>query len=167
MNVHSAPFKAGRAAWQVMHDGFPMRHDTKRVDCYFNAQIIAGVGIFSGRPHGPGDESVSLRKRHLAPRRESIPTAAPRRVLPSARAVRPVNLPSSGGSERGASPSPGEGGASPGGGGDGEDGGDSSDGDGEPPLIARLFRSLRREKSILEEIRSEIDALLSRGGCSA
>ncbi len=97
--------------------------------------------------------------RHFAPK-------PPRRNMP-ARAVRPVNLPSSGGSERGASPSPGEGGASPGGGGDGEDGGDSSDGDGEPPLIARLFRSLGREKSLLEGIRSEIDAFLSRGGCSA
>lgn len=166
MNVHSASFKAGRAAWQVMHDGFPMRHDTKRVDHYFNAQIIAGVGIFSGRPHGPGEDTVAVRKKHSAPRREHIPTAAPRRVLPSARAVRPVNLPSSGGSERGASPSPGTGGSSPGGG-DGEDGGDSPDGDGEPPLIAHLFRSLRRERGLLESIRRNLDALLSRGGCSA
>jgi hypothetical protein len=157
MNVHSASFKAGRAAWQVMHDGFPMRHDTKRVDCYFNAQIIAGVGIFSGRPHGPGDESVSLRKRHLSPRRESIPTAAPRRVLPLARAVRPVNLPSSGGSERGASPSPGTGGSSP--------GGDSPE--GEPPQVGALFRCLGRERGLLESIRRNLDALLSRGGCSA
>lgn len=165
MNVHSASFKAGRAAWQVMHDGFPMRHDTKRVDCYFNAQIIAGVGIFSGRPHGPGEDTVAVRKKHSAPRREHIPTAAPRRVLPSARAVRPVNLPSSGGSERGASPSPGEGGASPGGGGDGEDGGDSPD--GEPPQVGALFRCLGREKALLENIRRNLDALLSRGGCSA
>lgn len=49
-----------------------------------------------------------------------------------------------------------------GGGGDGD-----PDGEPEPPLTTRLFRSLRREKSLLENIRSEIDTLLSRGGCSA
>ena len=50
-------------------------------------------------------------------------------------------------------------------GGGSEDGGDESPGD-EPPQVGALFRCLGREKALLENIRHNLDALLSLGGCS-
>lgn len=50
-------------------------------------------------------------------------------------------------------------------GGGSEDGGDESPGD-EPPQVGALFRCLGREGVLLENIRRNLDVLLSLGRCS-
>ena len=153
---------------------------------WHDAGFSAGGGC--GYVSLPGGREVKVSPKHLsklmAPSihhhqekaAQKVQTTEPPRTLklkpprgarrPAARvkATNTQNRPSSSsGKEGGSSSSPGQGSPSPGDDGGGEEESDSSD--GEPPQVGALFRCLGREKALLENIRRNLDALLSLGGC--